>query len=186
MQSVFACLLSLTLAAVTLCRAQNVLTKQEAAAGWELLFDGKTTNGWRSPSVDEFPDECWRVEDGFLTAPGGGKRLSDLGTAGTYRNFELSFEWKISQGGNSGVKYLIGDFLKGAIDQRKILAANAQPGPNSVFVEWARGFEYQIIYDERHPDKDNPKTRAGSLYEMVAASEAKPRLPGELNQNRGL
>ena len=78
MQSVFACLLSLTLAAVTLCRAQNALTKQEAAAGWELLFDGKTTNGWRSPSVDEFPHECWRVEDGFLTTTTGAVPLQSI------------------------------------------------------------------------------------------------------------
>jgi hypothetical protein len=166
--------------------AQNALTPEERTAGWELLFDGVTTNGWRSPSSDRFPQECWAVEDGFLRVLAGGKRFSDLRSTGVYRNFELSFEWKISPGGNSGVKYRIGSSRKLVFDNGRPLGieGEVEPTPTSVFMENVSGLEYQIIDDERHPDKDNPKTRSGSVYQIVAPTDAATKRAGEMNQSR--
>lgn len=80
---------------------QNELTPDEVRAGWVLLFDGKTSRGWRSPSSDQFPHGYWRIEDGFLPGEAVGSRAVDLQTAAKFRNFEIQFEWKIAQGGKS-------------------------------------------------------------------------------------
>ena len=83
---------------------QNELTPDEVRAGWVLLFDGKTTRGWRSPSSEQSPDGYWRIEDGFLRGAVVGPRGIDLQTSEKFRHFELKFEWKIEPGGNSGLK----------------------------------------------------------------------------------
>ena len=89
----------------------NVLTKKEKKEGWVLLFDGKTTDGWRSYNKTAFPEKGWVVEEGTLhvigssrgeAGGGGGDLLFDK----KFRNFELSLEWKVSEGGNSGIFYL--------------------------------------------------------------------------------
>ena len=109
----------------SVCRAQptatlpNGLTAEEKLAGWELLFDGQTSTGWRSPSSVRFPEEHWTIEGGFLRTLARGNRASDIVTTRLYRNFELSFEWKIAPGGNSGVKYLVGSSQKLVFDQQR-------------------------------------------------------------------
>src|SRR5690625_7160197 len=82
----------------------NNLSNQEKRRGWRLLWDGKTTKGWRSVKNPEFPEKGWEINDGVLTVikEGGG---GDIITTDKYSDFELSFEFKITEGANSGVKY---------------------------------------------------------------------------------
>ena len=160
------CLLLLT--ACSLCAFSaaagepNTLSKKEKSAGWKLLFDGKTTAGWVAIGKTEFPDKGWSVKDGALfheKAGGGG----DIVTAKPYENFDLMWEWKIGEVGNSGLKYNLADPNKGV------------------------GFEYQMIDDERHPDgvKGGRLHQTGSLYDLIEPAENKKVNPvGEWNQSR--
>ena len=79
----------------------NSLTDAEKAAGWRLLFDGKTTAGWRNYGKPTLSDG-WKVQDGALTRTGAG---GDIITTDEFKNFELSIDWKIEPGGNSGIFY---------------------------------------------------------------------------------
>ena len=88
-------------------QAPNVLSAAERAAGWQLLFDGTTTNGWRGFHSATFPDHGWAVADGCLKTTGQGPSGGDIITTNEYDNFELSVDWKIGPGGNTGVKYLV-------------------------------------------------------------------------------
>ena len=90
---------------ITACQNHNVLTEAERAAGWELLFDGKTLNGWRDYGRAEV-NGPWVVENGTLSALGQGCDLTGyIITDRQFENFDLVFDWKISPGGNSGVFY---------------------------------------------------------------------------------
>lgn len=150
----------LCLASFALAQAPNTLTDEEKAAGWKLLFDGKTTEGWRSLGAKTFPEKGWVVEDGAIkhVAKGGG---GDIATADGYEHFEFTFEWKVAPGANSGVKYRVAD-KRGA----------------------AFGPEYQVIDDQKHSDAKNEKRRAGSLYDVFTPQGAKPKPVGEWNQSR--
>ena len=142
----------------------NTLTPEEKAAGWKLLFDGKSTDGWRTFKKTTFPAKGWVVEDGVLCHParaGGGDIISDA----AFDNFDLQWEWKMSTGGNSGVKYFITE-------------ERAQ----------ALGHEYQLIDDANHPDA---KLAAGkrvtaAFYDVFAPKETKLKPVGEWNQSRVL
>src|SRR5437660_2785051 len=79
----------------------NTLTAAERSAGWRLLFDGKTTAGWRGFKQDSAPPG-WQVVDGALTRVASG---GDLVSRAKFRNFELTLEWNIALGGNSGIFY---------------------------------------------------------------------------------
>src|SRR5688572_31690938 len=81
--------------------AQNTLSESERSAGWTLLFDGKTTSGWRNYGKQTISDG-WTVEDGALTRTGAG---GDIISNDEFKNFELSIDWKIEPGGNSGIFY---------------------------------------------------------------------------------
>ena len=113
------------LAAASLSSAApvNQLTDDEKAAGWKLLFDGKTTQGWRTFKKQTFPAMGWVVEDGWLHCLGKGG--GDIITDAEFNDFELQWEWKLAPVGNSGVKYFI-------IESRSS----------------ALGHEYQMIDDE--------------------------------------
>ncbi len=164
----------------------NRLTIDEKLAGWELLFDGRTTKGWRSPSSVQFPEGYWKIEDGFLKGARLENRATDLMTAGLYRNFELTFEWKIASGGNSGIKYFVGRSAKLVFENGKppAVEGTVTPGPNAFFKEETSGFEYQMIDDELHQDKDDPKTRSGSLYQFAGPRQSVAKPAGQLNQSR--
>ena len=98
----FAALAAIAVAAA--CAADpNTLTDAERRDGWQLLFDGKTTAGWLEITGKPFPSHCWTVEDGALKALVRGDGFQDIRTADTFASFELQFEWKILEKGNSGV-----------------------------------------------------------------------------------
>lgn len=132
--------------------SHDALTQAERAAGWELLFDGETTEGWRGYNQDAFPNTGWQVENGALrvTEDGGG---GDIVTTETYDDFVLKLEWKISEAGNSGVFYR-------AIEQ------------DGVAIYWSAP-EMQILDNINHPDAgrgENGNRKAGSLYDLIPAT----------------
>src|SRR5689334_20072132 len=98
--------------------ADNELTAKEKAAGWKLLFDGKSYAGWVDPTKKSPPGDSFTIEDGCLKSTRGARIVEDLFTTETFRDFEFEFDWKISPGGNSGVKYRIQDHLMLADDIR--------------------------------------------------------------------
>ena len=89
----------------------NQLTKKEQQAGWKLLFDGKTTTGWKGAFIKGFPTKGWRIADGVLMVePSGGGESSnggDIVSLKEYGNFELMVDFKLTPGANSGVKYFV-------------------------------------------------------------------------------
>jgi hypothetical protein len=139
-------------------RQANTLTAEEKAAGWRLLFDGTTLNGWRgyrSPAP-----AGWTAVDGALarTGPGG-----DLMTTDEFGDFELSLDWKVGPGGNSGIIY-------------RVATGPGQP--------WHTGPEMQVLDNARHADGKNPLTSAGSNYAVHAPVKDATRPVGEWNTAR--
>ena len=142
---------------------QPVLTSEEISQGWKLLFDGKTSTGWKSYRTDTpFPEKGWVIENGVLTIDPVGSG-GDIITTEEFSDFELSIEFKVATGANSGIKYFI------------------LPGTNL-------GCEFQVLDDENHPDAKlgNPGTRLqGGLYDVIAPAKDKPDKPvGEWNNAR--
>ena len=138
----------------------NTLSAAERKAGWQLLFDGKTTTGWRGAYADQFPTTGWVVKDGELRGElHEGAESGDAGdivTLKKYRNFEMVFDWKLGKGGNSGVKYFI--------EER-------QPKPDKGS---QAGYEYQLIDDANYIYNGKPLAPAlktASIYEVVAADK---------------
>jgi hypothetical protein len=161
-------LLSLIAAASTLSAAPaNQLTDKEKATGWKLLFDGKTTQGWRTFKKQTFPEKGWDVEDGWLHClgkGGGNKGGGDIITDAEFNDFELQWDWKQAHAGNSGVKYFILESRKDAL-----------------------GHEYQMIDDERATgvDKGNRKQLTAAFYAVLAPTTPPPiKPPGEINSSR--
>lgn len=141
----------------------NTLTSQEREQGWKLLFDGKTTQGWRKFKGTDVPDK-WKVEDGALVfKPKDGKAGGDIVTVDQFDNFELSIEWKISPGGNSGIMYRVSEAV----------GSPPESGP-----------EYQILDNAKHPDGRKPETCAASCYAMYAPTKDMTRPVGEWNKTR--
>ena len=153
--------------------ASNTLSAEEKAAGWSLLWDGKTSEGWRSVRGPEFPTGGWEIKDALLiiNETGGAESASagDIITKAKYSNFELQLDFKITPGANSGIKTFVDPELN--------------KGPGS-----AIGPEFQILDDECHPDaklgRDGNRT-IGSLYDMKTAPADKKVMPvGEWNHAR--
>ncbi|RDY59300.1 3-keto-disaccharide hydrolase [Flagellimonas nanhaiensis] len=150
---------------------KNKLTIQESEQGWKMLWDGKTTDGWRGARLDSFPSAGWEINEGVLTVLSSGGYESraggDIVTTDLYGDFELKVDFKISEGANSGIKYYVDTDLN--------------KGPGSSI-----GLEYQILDDERHPDAklgnhEGSRTLA-SLYDLIQADLKKPVNPiGEWN-----
>jgi len=177
MKYLAACVLACSLAVLPAsAQKMNTLTAKEKADGWKLLFDGKTTNGWRSARGGGFPATGWAVQDGTITVTETGGEESgnggDIVTDHTYSNFELSVDFKTSPGANSGIMYFVN------LDLMPWKNGHGSP----------IGFEYQILDDALHPDakrgKDGDRTVA-SLYDMIPAAADKPIKPvGEWNTAR--
>jgi hypothetical protein len=181
---------SSTTASMTVAKAPNQLSAADRAAGWRLLFDGRSLAGWRGLGYPDVPAAYWTVTDGTIhkiatshvpvgadgrRPPGG-----DLMTEATFRDFELAWDWKISPAGNSGVKYNVSEELStgAATDQGN--AAAARRGASHAAI----GFEYQVIDDDRHSDGKLPTHRSGALYDLIAPSAAKRLAPvGEWNHS---
>ena len=146
--------------ALTLTSDQpNTLSAAEQADGWQLLWDGTTTDGWRSARADAFPTHGWHIADGILTVEAADGAESgnggDIITVDEYANFILKVDFRITPGANSGIKYFVDPGLN--------------KGPGS-----AIGCEFQILDDELHPDarlgvKGN-RTQA-SLYDLIPARD---------------
>ncbi len=162
--------------------AQNTLTAQEKADGWQLLWDGKTSAGWRSVKAEEFPKSGWTLRDGVLTVHENGGEESagggDIITRQRYANFELQADFKITTGANSGIKIFVQPNLS-PIDKK----TGKPVGKGS-----AIGMEFQILDDAHHPDaklgRDGDRT-LGSLYDIIPAPKDKKVMPiGEWNHAR--
>lgn len=135
----------------------NHLSEKETRQGWKLLWDGKTTNGWRGARLDHFPEKGWKVENGeLIVMESGGDESAhggDIITSRKYRNFELKVDFKFSRGANSGIKYFVDPDLN--------------KGPGS-----AIGCEFQILDDRHHPDAKNGvngNRTLASLYDLIPA-----------------
>ncbi len=155
----------------------NVLTEKEKKEGWELLFDGKTLNGWRGFGLDKAP-EGWIAENGTIKilpktdwprqADGQPILGTDLITEETFDNFELVWEWKIGTGGNSGIKYNVSEEL------------SISYPPEGC----ALGFEYQMMDDTGLSGRSMDNS-TGALYDLVALAKEKILNPiGEFNTSR--
>jgi len=129
---------------------------------WKVLFDGKSADKWRGFKMTSFPDQSWKVEHGVLkTIKGGGG--PDIVSKEKFDNFELELEWKVTPGANSGIMYRVSEDFD----------APYETGP-----------EMQVLDDEKHADGRNPKTSAGSLYDLIAPKNKKLKPVGEWNKVR--
>jgi hypothetical protein len=152
---------------------KNELTDYEKEKGWRLLFDGKSSDGWKGAYKENFPEEGWHVEDGILRveAADGGEstNFGDIVTREKFSAFDLSFDFKMTEGANSGIKYFV-------------TLTEGNEGS-------AIGLEYQILDDANHPDakmgRDGNRTLA-SLYDLITAEKPNRfvRPLGEWNKGR--
>ncbi len=139
----------------------NTLSPEEQKQGWKLLWDGKTTNGWRGVYKEKFPATGWEIKNGELmkVKSAGGESVAggDIITVDQYDNFELKLEFQITPGANSGIKYFV---------------TERQPKPEGSAI----GLEFQILDDALHPDAKlgkNGNRKIGGLYDLMAAPETK-------------
>ncbi len=139
--------------------AHNTVTPAERSAGWQLLFDGSTTTGWRGFRMDSVPAN-WTVIDGALTCVGDGV---DLLTDRTYAGFELTLEWMIAPKGNSGILYRVTE----AEDE----------------TYWT-GPEFQLLDDAGQPPGLTRITAAGAVYALYPAPEGLVKPAGQWNATR--
>jgi hypothetical protein len=145
-------------------------TKSTEAEVWTFLFDGSSTQGWRNYNKTTFPEQGWEIVDGTLHCQGSGK--GEAGGGGgdiiydkKFSNFHLKLEWKISEGGNSGIFYL------------------GQEGPEFETI-WRTAPEMQVLDNEKHPDAQAGKDgnrKAGSLYDLIPAVPQNAKPVGEWN-----
>ena len=159
---IIAILLTIVAAPVAAEQDPNKLTEENKAGSWKLLFDGTTTHGWRTFKKDTFPSKGWVVEEGWLHCLGkdGGDVISDS----EFDNFELEWDWKQAEGGNSGVKYFVTEKRNAAL-----------------------GHEYQMIDDARNADAKlaQGKRVTASFYDVLKPDRPPPtKPPGEINHSR--
>ena len=136
---------------------------------WVSLFDGETSTGWRGYGKDSFPESGWVISDGVMQVQASGKGEAggggDIITTKKYKNFELSLEWKVSEGGNSGIFYL------------------TQEKPDQAI--WKSSPEMQILDNEKHPDGKlgvDGNRRAGALYDLIPCTPETVKPAGEWNE----
>ena len=149
--------------------ADNMLTEQEDEDGFVLLFDGETTTGWRSYNGDAFPESGWVIEDGAIRCIGAGTGEAggldgDIIYDQAFLDFHLKIDWKISEGGNSGIFYLGRE-----LEERPI---------------WHSAPEFQVLDNDMHPDAERGEDgnrKAASLYDIIPAVPQNTRPAGEWN-----
>ena len=148
------------MAAAVAFGAENALTAKEKAEGWRLLWDGATSEGWRSTRNASFPEKGWLMQDGALSVvPKGGG--GDIITVGMYTNFILKIDFKLSKAANSGIKYFIDPKVNGGTS-----------------------LEYQVL-DPDHPDAKQGRDgnrMVASFYDVMPAPTAQLKPLGEWNE----
>lgn len=142
--------------------ADNQLTEQEKQEGWQLLFDGKSLEGWRSYGKPNGPSHGWEVKDGTLNCIAGAHG-GDIITTKQFTDFDLEWDWRIPAGANNGIKYLV-----------------TEKRPQ------APGHEYQMIDDAAAAGHPAQRSTA-SFYDVLAPDPSKPlNPPGQWNHSRVL
>ncbi|MEM1122461.1 MAG: DUF1080 domain-containing protein [Bacteroidota bacterium] len=150
----------------------NHLSAQEKAQGFELLFNGKDFTGWRGVYAKQMPTKRWAVVDGAMQvgSSDGSETGNDIVTTDEYGAFELVFEFKLSEGANSGVKYFVDESYDSG-------------GKSGI------GLEYQILDDERHPDAKQGvvgNRTLASLYDLIPSEKLPKRYQRKIGEwNRG-
>ena len=164
-------LLALFISVESLSAQHNQLTDEEKEEGWILLFDGESTDHWRTYNEDSFPDEGWVAEDGALVfyPPQTDTWSSglDIITKEKFGDFELRLEWNIERGGNSGIFYHVLE----------------QPTQE---IYWSAP-EMQVLDNINHPDATqgvDGNRKAGSLYDLIPADPQNTKPHGEWNSVR--
>jgi hypothetical protein len=145
--------------------------QQATDEGWVSLFDGETSAGWRAYGKEVFPEFGWEIVDGSIHCVGSGRgeegHGGDIITEKRFRNFTLELEWKVAEGGNSGIFYL---------------AQEKEDQPI-----WQNAPEMQVLDNERHADaklgKDGNR-QAGSLYDLIPAIPQSAKPAGQWNEVR--
>lgn len=135
------------------------------------LFDGATLNNFRSPSGKTDPAVSWYVRDGVLHSNAESKLQTDLWTAQAYQDFDLEFEWRVSPGANTGIKYLIQQWASDNL-------------ANGIIHETSLGFEFQLIDDSSPAGSDSPLHISGALYNYLPALRKASKPAGEWNTGR--
>jgi hypothetical protein len=138
----------------------NAVSEAERSQGWRLLWDGRTTKGWRGALQKTFPDFGWKIENGELVVPeaasADARRGGDIVTDEEFSAFEFQLEFKLTEGANSGMKYFVTEATGAAL-----------------------GLEFQLLDDEKHPDAKlgaAGNRTLGSLYDLIPRG----RMPGGL------
>ena len=142
---------------------QEDITETKQSQEWEILFDGTSYGSWRGYNTDKMYSE-WTIEDGAMKFTPGEKGGKNIITKGKYKNFVLSLEWKISEGGNSGIFWSVFE--------------------DSKFKEaYATGPEIQVLDNDKHPDSfvAEGTHKAGSLYDMIKCPPELINPAGEWN-----
>jgi hypothetical protein len=140
----------------------NELTDAEKKAGWTLLFDGKTTNGWRT--YQNKPDDSWEVVNGELHCKKDGvHQRADLVTTDNYGSFDIQFDWKVSKSANSGLLYHVQETHSGSYET----------GP-----------EYQLIDDLGYEEKLQDWQKSGADYAMHPPAKIVSKPAGQYNHSR--
>jgi hypothetical protein len=157
---------SISLGGAAAAQAPNQLSPAEKKAGWTLLFDGTSLDGWRAYKRADASGTRWVVKDGLLCLDPGDKTDTrgerDIVTTKPYSQFELAWDWRISEGGNSGLKYFVLEDRESAI-----------------------GHEYQLIDDAKHPDaKIGPHRQTAAFYDVLPATDRPTKPVGEWNTSR--
>lgn len=141
----------------------NALSDYEARTGWKLLFDGKTSNGWQKFGTKEPVGSAWKVIDGAITLKPGTGEGGDIMTDADYSDFDLSIDWKIAPGGNSGIFY------------------RSDPTQSPPYLT---GPEMQVLDNAGHSDGRNILTSAGSVYAVYPGVREAIRPAGQWNTFR--
>lgn len=158
-------------------KADNTLTPEEKAAGWQLLFDGSSLKGWHKYGTDSI-GKAWEINDNSIHLAVSDKKDwqakngGDIISANEYANFHLKLDWRIAKDGNSGIIF------------------NVHEDPNQYKYPWMTGPEMQVLDNNGHPDAKIIKHRAGDLYDLITSKETvKPAMEwnhAEIISNNGL